>query len=122
MILMVILTSIGIGFYSPLLWSMYADVADYATQKNGTSSTGLIFSSGTMAQKFGSAISGALLTLLLGAVGFSSGTGADGQTVVTIAEGCMPAVQQMIWAIFSLIPAAIALIMIILIKIYPIEK
>lgn len=122
MILMVILTSIGIGFYSPLLWSMYADVADYATQKNGTSSTGLIFSSGTMAQKFGSAISGALLTLLLGAVGFSSGTGADGQTVVTIAEGCMPTVQHMIWAIFSLIPAAIALIMIILIKIYPIEK
>lgn len=122
MILMVILTSIGIGFYSPLLWSMYADVADYATQKNGTSSTGLIFSSGTMAQKFGSAISGALLTLLLGAVGFSSGTGADGQTVVTIADGCMPAVQHMIWAIFSIIPAAIALIMIILIKIYPIEK
>ena len=28
MIAMVILTSIGIGFYSPLLWSMYADVAD----------------------------------------------------------------------------------------------
>ena len=122
MILMVILTSVGIGFYSPLLWSMYADVADYATQKNGTSSTGLIFSSGTMAQKFGSAISGALLTLLLGAVGFASGTGADGQAVVTIAEGCMPAVQHMIWAIFSLIPAFIALLMILLLKLYPIEK
>ena len=40
---MVILTSVGIGFYSPLLWSMYADVADYATEKNGTSSTGMIF-------------------------------------------------------------------------------
>ncbi|MCQ2170754.1 MAG: glycoside-pentoside-hexuronide (GPH):cation symporter [Bacteroidales bacterium] len=122
MILMVILTSVGIGFYSPLLWSMYADVADYATQKNGTSSTGLIFSSGTMAQKFGSAISGALLTLLLGAVGFSSGSDATGQAVVTIAEGCLPAVQQMIWAIFSLIPAAIAAIMILLVKLYPIKK
>ncbi len=43
------LTSVGAGLYSPLLWSMYADVADYATEKNGTSSTGLIFSSGTMA-------------------------------------------------------------------------
>ena len=122
MILTVILTSVGIGFYSPLLWSMYADVADYATKKNGTSSTGLIFSSGTMAQKFGSAISGALLTLLLGAVGFASGSGPDGQAVVTIAEGCLPAVQNMIWAIFSLIPAGIALLMIILIKLYPIEK
>ena len=31
MVAVVILTSIGIGLYSPLLWSMYADVADYAT-------------------------------------------------------------------------------------------
>lgn len=122
MILIVILTSIGIGFYSPLLWSMYADVADWATQKNGTSSTGLIFSSGTMAQKFGSAISGALLTLLLGVVGFVSGSDAGGQAVVTIADGCLPAVQNMIWAIFSIIPAIIAVIMIVLIKLYPINK
>lgn len=122
MILIVILTSIGIGFYSPLLWSMYADVADWATQKNGTSSTGLIFSSGTMAQKFGSAISGALLTLLLGAVGFVSGSDESGQAVVTIADGCLPAVQNMIWSIFSIIPAIIAVIMIVLIKLYPIKK
>ena len=122
MILVVILTSVGIGFYSPLLWSMYADVADYATETNGTSSTGLIFSSGTMAQKFGSAISGALLTLLLGVVGFSSGSDAAGQAVVTIADGCLPAVQHMIWAIFSIIPAAIALIMVLLVKLYPLKK
>ncbi len=74
LVVIVILTSIGIGLYSPLLWSMYADVADYATEKNGTSSTGLIFSSGTMAQKFGTAISGALVVALLGVAGFSSGT------------------------------------------------
>lgn len=122
MILMVVLTSVGIGFYSPLLWSMYADVADYATEKNGTSSTGLIFSSGTMAQKFGSAISGALITLLLGLAGFSSGSDAAGQAVVVIADGCLPAVQNMIWALFSIIPAVIALIMIGLVKLYPIKK
>ena len=74
LIAIVVLTSVGIGLYSPLLWSMYADVADYATVKNGTSSTGLIFSSGTMAQKFGTAISGSLLVLLLGFAGFSSGS------------------------------------------------
>ena len=48
MIALVILTSIGIGIYSPLMWSMYADVADYHTEHFGTSATGLIFSSGTM--------------------------------------------------------------------------
>ncbi|MGN1245171.1 MAG: MFS transporter [Muribaculaceae bacterium] len=122
MVAMVILTSVGIGFYSPLLWSMYADVADYATEKNGTSSTGLIFSSGTMSQKFGSAISGALVALLLGAVGFISGTNADGQTVVTIAAENMDAVKNMIWMLFSLFPAIIAGLMILLVLKYPINK
>ena len=64
MIGLVILTSIGIGIYSPLMWSMYADVADYHTEEFGTSATGLIFSSGTMSQKFGTAISGSLISLI----------------------------------------------------------
>ena len=122
MVAVVILTSIGIGLYSPLLWSMYADVADYATEKNGTSSTGLIFSSGTMSQKFGSAISGALVALLLGAAGFISGTDANGQTVVTIAPEDMDSVKNMIWCLFSLFPAAIAVLMLLLVKIYPLKK
>ena len=120
MVGVVILTSIGIGLYSPLLWSMYADVADYATEKNGTSSTGLIFSSGTMAQKFGTAISGSLVALLLGIAGFVSGTDATGQTVITITDA--EAVNNMIWALFSMFPAILALIMIGLIYIYPIKK
>ena len=117
----VILTSIGIGLYSPLLWSMYADVADYATKKNGTSSTGLIFSSGTMSQKFGTAISGSLVALLLGIAGFVSGSDpVTGQTVVTITDP--EGVNNMIWSLFSLIPAAIAVIMIVLLYFYPIKK
>lgn len=120
MVAMVILTSIGIGLYSPLLWSMYADVADYATEKNGTSSTGLIFSSGTMAQKFGSAISGALVALFLGFAGFVSGTDPSGETVVTITNPV--AVNNMIWALFSLFPAAIATLMLVLVRLYPIKK
>ena len=120
MIAVVILTSIGIGIYSPLLWSMYADVSDYATEKNGTSSTGLIFSSGTMAMKFGTAISGSLVALLLGIAGFISGTDATGQTVITITDEA--SVQSMIWALFSIFPAIIAAIMIGLLYIYPIKK
>ena len=122
MVGMVILTSIGIGIYSPLLWSMYADVADYATEQNGTSSTGLIFSSGTMSQKFGSAISGALVALLLGIAGFVSGTNADGNTVVTIAPENYDSVKNMIWMLFSLFPALIAGLMLLMVKLYPINK
>ena len=121
MVANVIVTSVGIGLYSPLLWSMYADVADYATQKNGTSSTGLIFSSGTMAQKFGSAISGALVAMLLGLAGFVSNTdAATGETVVTITNEA--SVQAMIWSLFSLFPAAIALLIVLLLRLYPIKK
>ena len=129
MILVVILTSVGVGFYSPLLWSMYADVADYATEKNGTSSTGLIFSSGTMAQKFGGAISGSLIALLLGAAGLVSEnvieidptTGKEiAKTVVTITN--IDSVKTMIWLLFSIFPAIMAGLMIVLLKLYPIKK
>ena len=121
MVALVILTSIGVGFYSPLLWSMYADVADYATEKNGTSSTGLIFSSGTMAQKFGSAISGSLVAILLGIAGFISGSDpSTGETIITITD--QEAVKEMIWLLFSIIPAFIVLVMMFLLHKYPIKK
>ncbi len=121
MIALVVLTSIGVGLYSPLLWSMYADVADYATEKNGTSSTGLIFSSGTMSQKFGSAISGSLVALLLGVAGFVSGTNPEtGETVITITNE--ESVREMIWCLFSIFPAIIACLMILLVMKYPIKK
>ncbi|MCQ2311940.1 MAG: MFS transporter [Paludibacteraceae bacterium] len=121
MVTIVILTSIGVGLYSPLLWSMYADVADYATERFGTSSTGLIFSSGTMAQKLGGAISGSLIAALLGWAGLvSSQDMVTGETIVTITNE--PAVKTMIWCLFSLIPAGIALIMAWLVYRFPIRK
>ncbi len=121
MIMTVVVTSVGVGLFSPLLWSMYADVADYATEKNGTSSTGLIFSSGTMAQKFGTAISGSLVALFLGIAGFMSGTDeTTGKTVVTITD--MDSVKEMIWALFSVFPAVITAIMVVLLHLYPIKK
>lgn len=61
--------SVLTGIISPLIWSMYADVADYAAQKDGTTSTGLIFSSGSMAQKFGGALAGWGLIMLLDVFG-----------------------------------------------------
>ncbi len=121
MIGLVILTSIGIGLYSPLLWSMYSDVADYATEKNGTSSTGLIFSSGTMAQKLGTAVSGSLVALFLGLAGAKTITDEIGNSIVDPLSITEP-VLTMIWALFSLIPAAIAVIMLILTYLYPIKK
>jgi len=118
MIAVVGITSIGVGIYSPLLWSMYADVADYATLKNGSSSTGLIFSSGTMAQKFGTAVSGSLVALFLGLAGARMITDAMGNSTIDPAS-VTDSVTTMVWALFSLIPAAIAVIMAVLLYFYP---
>ncbi|MCQ2194473.1 MAG: glycoside-pentoside-hexuronide (GPH):cation symporter [Paludibacteraceae bacterium] len=120
MVAVVILTSIGVGLYSPLLWSMYADVADYATKTNGTSSTGLIFSSGTMAQKLGGAVSGSLIALFLGLAGAKMITDAMGNESIDPAS-VTESVQTMVWALFSLIPAGIAVIMAGLAYIFPLE-
>ena len=121
MIALVILTSIGIGIYSPLLWSMYADVADYHTEKFGTSATGLIFSSGTMSQKFGTAISGSLIALLLGLAGANMITDAMGNTMID-PKSVTDSVLTMVWSLFSLFPAVIALLLMLLTWLFPIKK
>ena len=121
MVAVVILTSVGVGLYSPLLWSMYADVADFATQKFGTSSIGLIFSSGTMAQKLGGAISGSLIALLLGLAGARMIPDDFGNMSIDPAS-VTESVRTMVWSLFSLIPAVIAVIMGLLAYKFPIKK
>ncbi|MBR5157969.1 MAG: MFS transporter [Bacteroidaceae bacterium] len=121
MVAVVILTSVGVGLYSPLLWSMYADVADFATEKFGTSSTGLIFSSGTMAQKLGGAISGSLIALLLGLAGARMIPDEFGNMSIDPAS-VTESVRTMVWSLFSLIPAVIAVIMGLLAFKFPIKK
>lgn len=121
MIIVAVITSMGIGIYSPLLWSMYADVADYATEKFGASSTGLIFSSGTMAQKFGTAISGSLIALLLGIAGANMVTDEMGNTAIDPAS-ITDNVLLMAWALFTLFPAAIAVIIGFMSYYFPLKK
>lgn len=120
-ILFVILSSVGVGIYSPLLWSLYADVADYATEKYGTSSTGLIFSSGTMAQKLGGAVSGALIALLLAWAGAHMVEDEYGRSVID-PTSVTTSVRTMVWSLFSLFPACIALLMGILAYYFPLKK
>lgn len=108
MLLLQILISLFTGIVSPLVWSMYADVADYSTVQNGTSSTALIFSSGSMAQKFGGAIAGSAVLLLFDAFGLVPNAASQTDTALLGMRLTM-----------SYIPAAIAIIMALVIWIYP---
>lgn len=104
-----ILVCILTGIVSPLVWSMYADISDYAELKFKTASTGLIFSSSSMAQKFGGAFGASAVMWILAAFGFNTEEGAV-QTADAV-EG--------IRLLMSWIPAAIAAISAIFVFIYP---
>jgi glycoside/pentoside/hexuronide:cation symporter, GPH family len=66
------LISICAGITFPLIWSMYADAADYSEWKTKRRATGLVFSASSMSQKFGWTIGGALVGWLLGFYGFQA--------------------------------------------------
>lgn len=66
------LISICAGSIFPLLWSMYADCADYSELKTGNRATGLIFSSSSMSQKFGWAFGTAITGWMLAQFGFQA--------------------------------------------------
>ncbi len=66
------LISMCAGNIFPLLWSMFADIADYSEWKTGRHATGLIFSSSSMSQKMGWTLGGALTGWLLAFFGFEA--------------------------------------------------
>lgn len=117
MLLFQILISMLTGVMSPLVWSMYADVSDYAELRYHTASTGLIFSSSSMAQKFGGAIGGAAVLWLLSACGYIPRTDEQlvAQSLITQPEAALQCLRYLM----SFIPAAVALLAIVVCYFYP---
>lgn len=67
-----VLISMCAGIIFPLLWSMYADTADYSEYTTGRRSTGLIFSSASFAQKMGWTLGGAITGWTLALYGYQA--------------------------------------------------
>ena len=103
-----ILICLAAGVGSPLIWSMFADVADWSELHYGSRATGLIFSSSSMAQKLGGAFGGFLLLTILGASGYDSS--------VTVQSG---STLTAIKALMSFVPAAGALLGALCLAFYP---
>ncbi len=112
MLILQIVISVLTGVISPLVWSMYADVSDFAENRDGTASTGLIFSSASMAQKFGGAFGGFAVMWLLKAFGYNTTPGAV-QT---------PEAINGLWLLMSWIPAAVAGLAVVVIFFYPLTR
>lgn len=108
MLVLQVVISIFTGIISPLVWSMYADVADFAEDRDGSSSTGLIFSSGSMAQKFGGAFGGAAVMWMLAGFGYNPDAAVQTASAVNGLKILM-----------SWIPAAVAALSLIVMFFYP---
>ena len=105
-----VLISICAGAIFPLLWSMYADCADYSELTTGNRATGLIFSSSSMSQKFGWAIGSAVTGWLLAAFGFVPNKAQSPDTINGI-KMCL-----------SLLPAVGTILSVIFIAAYPLSE
>lgn len=105
-----IFISVCAGAIFPLLWSMYADIADHSELKTGRRATGLIFSSSSMSQKFGWTIGGALTGWLLGYFGFEA----------NMVQG--PEVQTGIKLMVSIFPAVGSALSVFVIALYPLNE
>ena len=100
--LLQVLISICAGSVFPLLWSMYADCADYSELTTGNRATGLIFSSSSMSQKFAWAIGTAITGWLLAAFGFQANAVQNADTIqgIRIFLSLLPAVGTALSVIF----------------------
>lgn len=114
MLVLQVFISILTGIMSPLVWSMYADVSDYAEHRYHTASTGLIFSSSSMAQKFGSAIGGWATLTMLGCFGYISDSSllASGASQPESSLTCLR-------LLMSFAPAAVSAVAIVVVYFYP---
>ena len=104
------LISICAGSIFPLLWSMYADCADYSELKTGNRATGVIFPSSSMSQKFGWAIGTAITGWLLGFFGF--------QANAIQSEEAISGIKMFL----SFLPAVGTILSVVFISMYPLTE
>ena len=96
------MTSFCAGIIFPLLWSMYADTADYSEWKTGRRATGLVFSASSMSQKLGWTLGGSLTLWLLGIFGFQANVEQSPETITGIKYmlSIIPAIGALVSGIF----------------------
>lgn len=106
-----IISEFAAAIFPTLFFAMLGDAADYSEFKNGRRATGLIYSAGSFATKFGGGIAGAIIGLVLGAFAY------NGQDAGSI-EGAIPGIIMLM----SWVPAIITGIAAGLMFLYPLTQ
>ncbi|GLS83517.1 MFS transporter [Paraferrimonas haliotis] len=99
-----------LGPKSPLVFSMYADTADFSEWKHKRRATAMVFSAAAFSQKLGGALAGAMIGWLLAYYGYQA------NLVQSDAS------QWAIVLLMSLIPALFAVIAVLIIIPYPLSE
>ncbi len=106
-----IISDFGAGIFPTLFFPMLGDAADYSEYKNGRRATGLIYSAGSFATKFGGGIAGAIIGGVLALYHY------NGQNDVSI-QGAIPGIIMLM----SWIPTIIAAITAGIMALYPLDQ
>ena len=104
------LIGIAGGIVFPLIWAMYADVADFSEWRSGRRATGLVFSSSSMSQKVGWTVGGAITGWILGWFGFEANVEQTETAILGIR------------LLLSLFAAGGALLSVIFVYFYPLDE
>ncbi|MCW8877022.1 MAG: glycoside-pentoside-hexuronide (GPH):cation symporter [Kangiellaceae bacterium] len=104
-----ILIGLSLGPKSPLVFSMYADTADYSEWKNGRRATAMVFSAATFSQKLGGALAGALMGWLLASLGYQANQIQSNESELGIV------------LLMTVIPGVFAFLAAWIISVYPLE-
>lgn len=99
------------ALFSSLFFVMLGDAADYSEFKNHRRATGLVYSAGSFATKFGGGIAGAIIGFVLGAFSY------DGQDTAAI-EGAIPSIKMLM----SWIPGIVAVLGAAIMLFYPLTQ
>lgn len=100
-----IVIGLAAGIVLPLIWSMYADIADYSEWKTGRRATGLVFSSSSMSQKMGWTLGGAITGWILFGYGFEANAEQNEQSLngIKLLISIYPAIGALLAATILLI-------------------
>lgn len=101
---------LALGPKSPLVFSMYADTADYSFWRTGRRATAMIFSAAAFAQKLGGALAGAMIGWLLSSMGYVANQAQSGAS------------ENGIVLLMTLIPAIFAALAVPLLALYPLSN
>lgn len=105
------ISEFGAAIFPTLFFAMLGDVADYSEFMNNRRATGLVYSAGSFATKFGGGIAGVIIGYVLGAFGYN---GRDTEAITM----AIPGIQMLM----SWIPSVIAIVAAIVMVAYPLSQ